>query len=318
MATRPTSLETTLLSIELLQRIPRRQKITASELRDELAAAGYDRDIRSVQRQLDILCQHFEIERDDRAKPYGYRWKPHSPGFSVPSISSNEALLLALAQQHLKNLLPSNVTRALDESLRLGMKTLETQHSATRAREWITKVRVVGSGPPLLPPKVSEAVLADVSEALYANRWLEIDYLSGTGKRSQAKVMPLGLAQQDVRLYLVCRFDGYENERSLALHRIRSTQIGTTFIRPADFSLADYEDEGRFAVGDGQRIVLSFEIRQQAGRHLQETPLSTDQEITAHGDWLKVRSTVVDSRALRSWLNGFGSDVRKVDQTPCK
>lgn len=316
MATRPNSMETTLLSIELLRRIPRQKKITASELRDALAAAGFDRDIRSVQRQIDTLCKHFEIERDDRTKPFGYRWKSRSPGFAVPSMSTSEALLLALAQQHLKNLLPANVTRALDENLRLAWQTLDNQHGATLAREWLTKVRVVGNGPPLLPPKVSEAVLADVSEALYANRWLDIEYQNAGGKRSEAQVMPLGLAQQDVRLYLVCRFAGYENERSLALHRIRSTRVGSTFIKPVGFSLANYEDQGRFAVGDGQRVVLKFEIRQQAGRHLQETPMSIDQQITVHGDWLRVQATVIDSRALQSWLNSFGRDVRKLNRAP--
>lgn len=53
-----------------------------------------------------------------------------------------------------------------------------------------------------------------VSEALYYNRWLNIDYSNAHGTRRQVEVMPLGLAQQGSRLYLVCRFKGYDNERS--------------------------------------------------------------------------------------------------------
>ncbi|WP_257266243.1 hypothetical protein [Endozoicomonas sp. ONNA2] len=35
-------------------------------------------------------------------------------------------------------------------------------------------------------------------------------------------VMPLGLAQQGPRLFLVCRFKGYDDERNLAMHRMLS------------------------------------------------------------------------------------------------
>lgn len=44
--------------------------------------------------------------------------------------------------------------------------------------------------------------------------------------------MPPGLAQQGVCLFLVCRFVGYENERSLALHRLNKATL--TGIRLSD------------------------------------------------------------------------------------
>lgn len=55
-------------------------------------------DLRTIQRQLEMLCQHFDMEQDDRSKPYGYRWLSHSKGFSIPTLNEQESLLLMLAE----------------------------------------------------------------------------------------------------------------------------------------------------------------------------------------------------------------------------
>ena len=46
MAKRSDTLETVLLAVELLRRIPRGRKVTASELHRQLKDAGIDRDLR--------------------------------------------------------------------------------------------------------------------------------------------------------------------------------------------------------------------------------------------------------------------------------
>src|SRR3546814_5998916 len=93
--------------------------------------------------------------------------------------------------------------------------------------------------------------------------------------------MPLDLAQQGPRLYLVCRFRNFENERSLALHRIIAARALTlTLDRPKDFKLQQYDDDGRFGFGEGNRIRLTFEIEKTAGLHLLESPLSVDRKST--------------------------------------
>lgn len=56
MAKRPDTLETLLLALELLRRIPRKNKITARELQEQLQNAGMDRDLRTIQRMLERLC----------------------------------------------------------------------------------------------------------------------------------------------------------------------------------------------------------------------------------------------------------------------
>jgi hypothetical protein len=62
--------------------------------------------------------------------------------------------------------------------------------------------------------------------------------------------MPLGLVQQGTRMYLVCRFEGYEDERNLAMHRILSVRASSfNFERPPEFDLKKYDHDGHFGFG---------------------------------------------------------------------
>ena len=180
-------------------------------------------------------------------------------------------------------------------------------------------MRVVSTTLPLIPPTVKPAVFEQVSEALYANRWLNLEYKNLTGEVAKSDVMPLGLAQQGPRLYLVARYRGHDNERSLAMHRIVSAKASTqTFKRPPDFDLKRYDADGRFSFGEGRRIRLSFEIDQELGFILEESPLSKDQVLQEAGGTLKVTATVVESILLDRWLFGFGRQVRNIKRKPIR
>lgn len=313
MAKRSDTLETVLLAVELLRRIPRGRKVTASELHRQLKDAGIDRDLRTVQRQLEMLSAHFEIERDDRSKPYGYRWLEQAKSLAVPNLTAQESLLLHLAEDHLKNILPVRLMRSMESFFKQARRNLGPDSNARLEREWPSKVRVVPTSQPLLPPKIGAGIFETVSEALYANRWLHLDYLNATGKLAKAEVMPLGLAQQGPRLYLVCRYQGYDNERSLALHRIQAAEASTrAFDRPKAFNLRQYDDDGRFGFGDGQLIRLQFRIEKSAGLHLLESPLSKDQTVNELDETYEITATVVESAMLNQWLRGFGSAVTAV------
>lgn len=316
MPRRPDTHETVLLALELLKRIPRNRKVSAPELHAQLVDTPVARDLRTVQRQLEMLSEHFDIERDDRNKPYGYRWKEQARGLSLPALTAQESLLLSLAEQHLRNLLPANLMKSMAGFFSQARTNLNEPGShAKHEREWLDKVRVVSTSQPLIPPKIKPEVLEEVSNALYANRWLEVDYRNAAGKRAKADVMPLGLAQQGPRLYLVCRYKGFDNERSLALHRIVSAQATAfTFERPKEFDLRKYDDDGRFGFGDGKRIRLTFQITKEAGYHLLETPLSTDQQVKELENHYEITATVVDSAQLEWWLRGFWKAILNVQK----
>ena len=326
MPKRPETQDTVLLALELLRRIPRQRKVSASELHAQLQGLGLQRDVRTIQRQLENLSQHFDIERDDRSKPYGYRWKDQAVGMALPVLTEQESLMLLLAQQQLAHLLPASLMAAMKGFFEQAQANLNPDtgrvgtpaaHRAKLSRDWLKKVRVVSTTQPLLPPKLAAGVFETVSNALYANQWLEVVYVNAKGHQTAARVMPLGLAQQGPRLYLVCRFEGYDNERSLALHRfVSATATGLTFEPPPYFDLQAYDDDGRFGVSEGERVRLQFTVTQDAGLQLLETPLSADQTVQVVGDCYVISATVVDTLVLHRWLRGFGGDVWDVSMGP--
>ncbi len=314
---RTNTLDTVLLSLEILRRIPRGRKITAQELHQQLQHAGFHRDVRSIQRHLDKLASHFDIERDDRSKPYGYQWLPRAHAMSLPSLTAQESLLLRLAEEHLRPLLPAPLLKSLEGFFAQARINLNDPSNAQLEREWTRKVRVVSTTLPLLPPRVAPGVFEAVSQALYENRWLQIDYRNARRQRRTHDIMPLGLAQQGANLYLVCRFRDYSNERTLAVHRILKAEVSDLrFERPAEFDLSAYEDEGRFQYGDGNPVRLTFCIAKAAGAHLQESPLSHDQHVEETEDHYQITATMLDSLLLRRWLNGFGNDVWNIQMQP--
>lgn len=312
---KPKTLETLAVALELIRRIPRHRKVTAHDLHREVNSAGFERDERTIQRLLKKLCEQFDIERDDSSQPYGYQWKKNASAFSVNEMTLPESLMLMLAEQHLRGLLPPKVMKAMDGFFQQARANLAPHQNAELEKQWLKKVRVVSETQPLLPPKLANGVMEVVTEALYANQWLEVDYSNQQQERKVKKIMPLGLAQQGPRLYLVCRFDGYDNQRILAMHRINAaTNTGQPFKRP-NFNLASYDGEGNFAVSNGDRIRLQFDIDKDAGLHLLESPLSVDQNVRFTPTGYTITATVPQTLLLDRWLNSFGKQIRHVEKT---
>lgn len=311
---RKPALDTLTFALELLKRIPRGRKISTAELCEQLRDSGWDRNVRTVQRQLDELCRHFDIERDDRSKPYGYQWKANSSGLSIPGLTEKESLVLALAQQHLRALLPPAVMASMDPffeqaNARLAAHPDQTSRDRT-ASHWLRKVRLVSNSQPLLAPEIDATVLDVVSSALWRDEWLNITYRNSSRKTIQGQVMPLGLAQQGERLYLVCRFAGHQDDRTLAVHRIlAATGSGLRFERPQGFDLETYDSEGRFAFGDGTLVNLEFLVTKAAGLHLLESRLCEDQRAEEEGNFYRIRARIPATERLKWWLRGFGEDL---------
>lgn len=315
MISRPDVMQTVIIALEMLRRIPKGRFVTAAELNAQLDSMKIKRDIRSVQRLLQTLSEHFDIERDDSTKPYRYRWKENAKGLSVPGLSAQESLLLTLAERQMAALLPIRLMKSMDGFFTQARERLNGASSAQNDQAWLQKVRVVSTSQPLLPPKIDPEVFATVSDALYLDHWLDLDYRNAAGKAQTCRVMPLGLAQQGTRLYLVCRFEGYDNERSLALNRIiRSADTGLGFERPAEFDLKKYDDDGRFGYGNGELIELRFQIEKESGYHLLESALSEDQHVVELDDEFEITATVVDSSMLDWWLRGFGDAISSINK----
>lgn len=299
-----------MMSLSLLDMIPKVGKISTTEIKERLAALGYERDVRSIQRQMEALCEKFQIDRDDSSKPYGYKWNRDAKGISVPGLTLQESLLLSMAEKYLRNLMPPSITKSMESIFSQARYNLGPLSNEKLEKRWLNKVRVVSPSMPLLPPEIKPAVLEAVSSALYFEHWLEVDYSNAKEERKQKRVIPLGLAQQGNRLFLICRFDGYDNERALALNRMHSaTDTLLKHPKVTDFDLAKYDEDGRFGIGTGEKIEIKFLIEKLTGQFLTESKLSKDQRVLDLGDKLEFTATVIDNAQLVWWLRGFGKRV---------
>lgn len=321
MANRPKDIEATFLQLEILRIIPKfPNSIDAKTIHEKLIDLGFSRDLRSIQRILQTLCEYFnDLECNDDSKPYTYSWKERANGFYLPILNEQQSLLLKLAEQQLKYLLPSNIMSSMkpffDQADRMVSGT-NLNGKEKPIHQWIDKVCTTPTSQPLLPAKIKDNIFEIVSQALFQNRLLHIEYQNQKRKKYAATVMPLAIAQQGASIYLVCRYEGFEDNRLLALHRISKAEISTfTFERPKDFDLKAYQNDGHLGFGNGDKIRLTFSIDKRAGFHLTETPLSKDQKILEESDnHYRFQATVADNDMLEWWIRKFGEDIWDIEK----
>lgn len=310
MPIRSSSLDTVQLALATMQRIPRIRYISAGELRAQLKDAGIDRSVRTLQRTLKFLVEHFDIECRDDSKPYGYRWKENASGILIPSLGRNEALMLSLAERFLQNLVPAGTMPSLETVLarareRIGKDELQAQ--------WLAKVRYAYPTPLLVPPAIKQETLDTVTECLYGNLKMRVGYTNRLGETKELVVLPLGLVSRAQVLYLIVMFEDGETPYRLALHRMNSVEATTIeFAPPTDFDIDECIATYGFSPGDQTPVKLEFFIDAGPGQHLTESRLSNDQTCEFVGGEYRVSATVRDSIELRHWLRGFGDDIRSV------
>lgn len=260
MASRYDDLAGALFLLDLLRLIPRHQKITAKQLKEQLDELGHQKSLRTIQRQLEnlVLSGQFAIERDERNKPYGYVWAKNAKHLELAGISPEQALLLSLAYQELKFMLPENILRALRGFFE-GAEHHLGHNDKPQVAAWRDKVASVPPTQPLLPPVIDDEIFANISRALFDNHYLDIIYQAQEQPPKPATVMPLALVRQEPRLYLVVRYQGYDDIRHLAVNRIKSAKISTfDFNRPDDFDLQAYIQKGILAWAMAVRFACLF------------------------------------------------------------
>lgn len=300
----------------MLRRVPRYpQKITVQDIRRGLAESGFDITERSIQRDLNDLSEVFPLFCDDREKPYGWSWQKDAASFDLPGLSVPEALTLAMAEQHLRDLLPAPMVDQLQPYFKAARKRLDVEPTPHRGRSWLDKVRSVPPTQPLLPPRIDPVVQHVISEALLYEKQVSIRYRKREEKTAvEYRVHPLALIQRGPMLYLYCRFFDYEDARMLALNRIVSAELlDDRAVYPKEFSIDRQVDLGIWGFGSGEKIKVELIFQEGYGSHLYETPLSNDQVIEELPDKdLRVTATVADTPQLLWWLLGFGEGVEVI------
>jgi predicted DNA-binding transcriptional regulator YafY len=299
--------------VDTLSAVPGHRKASTSEILERLKARGYSVTARTLQRDLEALAQEFGIERDDRAKPYGWHWPKKVRRISLPEMDWPEALSLSLLRRYMDGLLPASVQDHLSPYFAEAEKKLQQKFPDVPLRRWPEKIQVVSPGQPMNSPKVSRAVRDVVTEALLADRQVEIRYRRrNDAKPQQWRIHPLGLIQSGRVFYLAARVFDYEDCRMLALHRVeRAVLLESPVEAPKGFSLEGWSAQALGFGGSG-RIKLVADFHEGSGKHLIESPLSEDQVVSSldkDGTSLRISATVADTKQLQWWLLGFADSV---------
>ena len=239
-------------------------------------------------------------------------------GLNLPLLTATEALLLQLARSELGQILPASALKSLAPLFDSAHRRLNTSVNAPEEKRWLQKVRRIPESLPLQAPRISTSVFETVSEALYHECSLHLHYRNARSKLREATVYPLAMVQQANRLYLVCRFDGYDNERILALPRIKQARLDAAFTYPTDFKLDAYIQAGHFGILRGPLVRLTFHINQAEGRHLMESPLSADQTQEEDESGYRITATLPETELLHRWLRSWGNAITDVTITPAE
>lgn len=297
--------------LRLVPRYP--QRISVQAIRRGLIDVGFEITQRSIQRDLNDLSVVFPLYCDDREKPYGWSWQKNAASFDLPGLSVPEALTLAMAERHLRDLMPSPMFDQLQPHFKAARKRLEGEPKPTQGRSWLDKVITVPPTQPLIAPQINHEVQSVISEALLHERQISIRYRRREDKTPvEYRIHPLALIQRGPMLYLYCRIFDYEDARTLAVNRIVSAQLLEDRSEyPPDFSVDQLPEAGVWGFGSGEKIRLEVIFQHGYGEHLYETPLSKDQVIDElAGGQLRIAATVADTPQLQWWLLGFGEGVR--------
>ena len=324
MAREQKTLDQTLVYLEIIKRIPRRSSVSTQDLLNSLASAVINLPLLTLQRYLKVLTESdvVPIRCDRSSRPYSYRMDMDASPYLFSQLTPQECLLLKLAKENLKNQLPAHISRSFDPIFETVEDNLVSRDKTRKEKAWLKKVAVVANSLPQIPPTIKARIFDTISEALYDDKKLEITYRNIDKAVKKHVVTPLGLVQQDHRLYLVCQFDGYDNIRHLPLHRMDDATMMEAANPVQHFDLERYIRERHFNYsGDELRtihLVMDF-TNEQTAMNLREAPFTRHQTITElENGTYRLEADLEDSILLDGWINTWReiAGIVKVEKIP--
>ncbi|MDP7271567.1 MAG: WYL domain-containing protein, partial [Gammaproteobacteria bacterium] len=291
------SAETISRQWDILQRIPQLpQRATVADIHERLPASEYTVSRRTVQRDLEHLSNKFPINSEPDGRTNHWFWMKGARQVLIPHMSGSMAATMLLVRDYLKPVLPTAVLGELNPFFAHATEVLDN----TPLKGWNRKVRILDRGPMLIPPKVNNEVRNVVYQALLENRQIKAGYKArGKDKHKEYTLNPLGMVLKGGVFYLVARFDGHDNARQLALHRMNKAELlSEGAVAPKGFTLKGYiEDEAGFSYPlSPEKIKLDLLFDADAGFSLTEPKLAPDPVTKIRKDGrIQVKATVADT-----------------------
>jgi predicted DNA-binding transcriptional regulator YafY len=303
--------DTLIRYLTMLSLIPRQpRKIDTERIKQHLEAHQYSISLRSIQRDLNKLSETFPL-LSDSARPQGWSWKANANPFSLPTLNPQTALTFHMVEQHMKPLLPAVTLSHLQPWFDAAAGVLSAQGNSLC--NWPEKIRVLPQGLPRVAPSIDPTIHATVSQAVLAEKQLEMTYKSVGADAPWTKILsPLGLVVRGGVIYVLCASEEYDEVRQFNLHRIQSAVLlESSVIRPEGFDLDHTIGAGEMGIKlSAKKIKLEAYFSGHIGIYLAESPISEDQTLVdEEGGYVCLRATVPDTFELRQWLKSFGDEV---------
>jgi proteasome accessory factor B len=278
----------------------------------ELAArTGVSR--RTVWRDL-IALQEAGFPLADESARGGARWRLDGRPFRQ---ALERLSLTQLCSLYFSRSLLEGISGALfDEELRTTLDQLQFA-LPLRMRQFLDQLPAVFQSK--LPPgrrhsRADRGVLiARLLDAVLHHRRAQLQYYSAAGDRVTAcAIDPLRLVYAHGGLYLFAHLAEHDDVRAFAIERIQQLEVlDQTFTPVAAVANDPCSDTLGVRGGTPLQVVLEFSPRVAA--YVAERTWHASQAIRglATGG-VRMTLAVSDDRALRSWILGFGADVRVV------
>ncbi|SDC86467.1 helix-turn-helix transcriptional regulator [Paraburkholderia lycopersici] len=272
--------------------------------------------VKTVQRRLELMLDQGLVTKRRLSTAIEWQRNEGVSGIAASSgslMTFDEALALQVLRRFASRQIPTLVSTALDGLFTVSKERLTKgeRNEGRRHARWDRKIAVVDGAFERIRQPVKESIFQQVSQALFAEQLLEMDY-----RASAQTVMPLGLVEAGDLIYLVAQVPGKPAAVMYRLDRMERAQAtDRPFTYPRDFALSSYVNKERkfdfFPRGNAQ-VVLRF--APNAAHGVLEAPLSRDQTFeTDDAGFVTISATVMLSERLRWWIRSYGPYVEVLE-----
>ncbi len=169
----------------MLKKIPRYPNSTSAiELKNYLAAEGYEIDVRTVQRDLDKLSIPFSLDYKTEGRKNLWFWDKDAPVLDLPGMEPVTALAFQMAESYLIPILPKATLDLLQPYFQRAKEVLQAA-SQSSLKNWPDKVAVIKRGPELLKPQIKSEIQQTIYDALLKEKQIKATYQTKTSHKKK-------------------------------------------------------------------------------------------------------------------------------------
>ncbi|MCO7225114.1 YafY family protein [Pleionea sp. CnH1-48] len=307
----PTSPDTLIRKIMMLQRLPTQGKMTAGELCQYLEQEGFPVSRRTVERDLKSLEGYFGVCCDNNTDTYG--WSVDLKSIQqIGQMGVSQAITYFIAEKVLSDITPNNLLKSMQPMFNMAKRTLSSNKNI-HAR-WPDKVMIIPEFIGLQKKPVKQEILDNVFDALLSESQIEISYTKrGQTKPKRYQLSPLGIVVKGPIQYLVAYDENPESRavKSFVLHRMVSCRESFEPISvPQDFTLSNYVEEGAINFSfKPSKIRFKAIVDERVWATLIENPLGEDQQLKEKNGKMELQVTVANTYDFERWVLGYASHI---------